>query len=623
MGEGNKNEDLQPWPEPRLVSATEIRSTVYDAITDEIYSASDYNLESAFLNATKKSFGVEPDFSVYRLLLGMCSIHLTVDDRASKFSPKAVFQDGSRTPIPEDYAGEQSDEVFKVLLEVSHPALQARLADVVWTNDKRKGQAAKIALEAYCECVDRLLSGSFKPSYDNDSAVSIEVIDLVERAAQLHSGSSKRNAAMHDRVAGLIIRLYEAAIASVDVTPLIQLSNMALRYKIIDAARLAEEVEAAAIAADTDERAYAIGNQRLYDIAAYAYGECGKMDDKQRCQIASAEQNLKMAPETGAASAAAYWYRQAIKAFKAIPGTGKRREELRKELSKLQEKSLDEVGSFSTPLDLGDLVDETLREFERVGLSEALMMIAKMAQPEGAQKIRADVLKTQYGLSAMFGSTHLDEQGKVIAEVGAAPWHGEEPSEDWIKSKIVEHLKIRIHISINARLEPARTYLASLTAFSERHFEAIVQSTPFIADSHKATFTLGFARLFQGDILSAGPLLIPQLEHCIRHVLLTCNLDTSKMRDDLIQEDRSLSAIYDLYRNELVRIFGESIVLYIELIFIHRPGPALRHEFAHGKIGDRSYFDQEIRFACYFIFYLACAPLFSRWEELIRPEIKR
>jgi hypothetical protein len=87
-------------------------------------------------------------------------------------------------------------------------------------------------------------------------------------------------------------------------------------------------------------------------------------------------------------------------------------------------------------------------------------------------------------------------------------------------------------------------------------------------------------------VISAGHILIPQLEHCLRHVLINSGIESSKMRNDLTQEDRTLSTLLELHRGSLEPIFGNHMVLHIDLIFNHRPGSALRHEFAHGEIGD-------------------------------------
>ena len=84
---------------------------------------------------------------------------------------------------------------------------------------------------------------------------------------------------------------------------------------------------------------------------------------------------------------------------------------------------------------------------------------------------------------------------------------------------------------------------------------------------------------------------------------------------DMLQEDRPLSALLEALRPEMEQIFTPDIVNEIDLLFVFRPGPALRHEFAHGKAGDGLCFSADVIYACWFIYRLACIPLFPEWKD--------
>lgn len=610
-----------PWPPQAIVTPADFRSVDYNSIVRDLKSAYDSRLETEFMKATREHRGNEPAFSVFRLLASACSLHFRMHDKAGAFGAKMMFGN-SRTPIPEDWLGEQTDHFFEILEEVEHPALRARLADVVWINDRKKGKAAAIAVMAYCECVEGLMSGAYEHRFATDNEVSLEEVDLIERASQIHARSNKRTAPMHERVSALLSSLYANALNHVDVVPLNRIATLISRYSLITMDQLAADMEAAAAAAEQKPESYPLAIKELWDLAAFAHGEAKRPGDERRCQLAGVEQTLKMAPQTGSSSGAAHWYRQAIGELRQIPGTEERREELRKEMRVLQEKSLEEMRSFEIPVDLSDVVSGTIEVFEKLTLPEGLKQFALLVRPNNAAQMRKEAVESETGIAGMFASTHLDSEGKIIAEVEGASLDGSPPSQDWIKSKMIQHLQFTIDIAVRGQLEPARQFLAGEFPLSERHFHFIVLQSPFVPRHHAATFALGFARLMQGDMLSAGPILIPQLEHCLRHVLINSSTDTSKMRNDLTQEDRSLSTLLDTYRDELVAIFGEDIVLHIDLLFNHRPGPALRHEFAHGKVGDRSYADPAIYYACCFIYLLVCIPLLSGWAQYIAPAIE-
>jgi len=610
----DKTEKNDRWPPLGIVEPSDFRSIDYNAIVRGLKSVCDSMLQDEYMNAAKNNRSNNPAFDVYRILAAVMSLHFRLNDKSGPYGAQMVLA-GKRTSIPEDWRGQQNDHFFEILEEIEHPALRARLADVVWLNDRRKSSAAKIAVTAYCECVEGLIDGNFDKSFPTEREVSLEEVDLIERASQIHSKTSKKSEPMCDRVEGLLNKIYEIAFEHLDIVPLRRVAQLLIRFDLIKMDKLAKDMESAALAAEKEPDQYTLAIKALWDLAAFAYRELKQEVDAKRCQIAGVEQTLAMSQQTGSSSGAAHWHRQAIGELRRIAGTEDRREQIRKDLRALQEKSLEEMGSFNTPIDISDLVTGTIKIFENLTLPEAFRHFALLAMPPEAEEMRKEVSAAETGFSGLFSTTHLDDEGKVIGQVEGAPLSGEKPSEDWIKSKLVEHLRIRTHIAVNGRINPARRVISSMFPLSERHFRVITRHSPFVPQSHTEAFALGFARLVQGDLLSAAHILIPQLENCLRYVLLNNSTDTSKMRNDLTQEDRSISTLLDLYRDEIVGIFGEDSTLCIDLIFNHRPGPALRHEFAHGKVGDASTRDPMVYYGCCFMFLLTCIPLFSCWND--------
>jgi hypothetical protein len=90
---------------------------------------------------------------------------------------------------------------------------------------------------------------------------------------------------------------------------------------------------------------------------------------------------------------------------------------------------------------------------------------------------------------------------------------------------------------------------------------------------------------------------------------------------DMLQEDRPLSALIDQYRSEMERIFTDRIVFEMELLFTYRGGPALRHDFAHGKVPDGACFSPDVIYATWFIYQLTCLPLAPYWRDQVAPMI--
>jgi hypothetical protein len=612
--------DDAPWPEQRFVSVDDFRRVPFNERLHGVHAVYDSTLETVLMTAAREHRSQEPAFSVYRLLASICGMHFRLHDKSGTFGAKLIW-DGRRSAIPEDFVGEQSDVFAEILGLVEHPALRARLADVTWTNDRKKGQAARIAIEAYCECVEGLLAGIFGDRFASENAVSLEKIDLVERAVQLHERSGKSGSPLPERSIGLLAKLYVEAREHIDVFPLTRLAGIRYRHSLISADDLAEDLETTAVAAAAGENPYPLAIKELWDFAASVHEDAGRPEEQRRCRLEAVEQTLKMAIQNNSASAQAHWYRQAIAELRTIPHTDVRREELHREMRRLQEKSLEEMGTFSTPFDFKEIAEHTEETFAQLTLPDAIWEFAVLAIPSDVDKLRREALEGRGGLADLFSSTHLDHEGKVVAEIEGAALG--EPSEEWIKAKMIQNQSYTIRIAVQAQMEPARRIIAAGFPISERHFRFITKQSPFVPRSHAESFALGFARLFQGDLLSAGHLLIPQLEHCLRHVLVSSGTDPSKMLNDLTQEDRSLSALLELHREDMDRIFGKSMVLHMDLVFNARPGPALRHEFAHGKVGDAAYGSASVYYACCILLLLTCIALRPVWKEHVTPAMER
>ena len=140
--------------------------------------------------------------------------------------------------------------------------------------------------------------------------------------------------------------------------------------------------------------------------------------------------------------------------------------------------------------------------------------------------------------------------------------------------------------------------------------------TPFVSADRVDLVTTGFARFFGGDFFSALHILVPQIEHSLRHILKQAGVEPSAIQSDMTQESRTLSVMLDKERASLEGILGPAIVFEIENLFDFRAGPALRHQIAHGLVSAAECYDTDSIYACWFIFRLFCLPLFPHWEEV-------
>ena len=180
------------------------------------------------------------------------------------------------------------------------------------------------------------------------------------------------------------------------------------------------------------------------------------------------------------------------------------------------------------------------------------------------------------------GIKHIDDEGKTVVNTAGAG--SGEPPNDWYLNMIARFESLRRAMVVANYIEPVRLRINDTVAIEERHFNPIVWQSAFVPRLQAPLYALGFARFFQGDFLSAAHLLIPQLEPSLRHILKAHGADPTKRRDDATEEDRSLDAIIGNHRAELVSILGAPLLEELDRVFNIHPGPALRHDVAHGQL---------------------------------------
>jgi len=602
-----------------LASAADLASADLAAALDGLDHADDHALEQALDRAAKdaEARGDAAAQRGYRLLSILCTFHLRVADQAEVWGPRWQGPEG-RSYIASDFRGEQTAILAGMVDMIAHPALRSRVADVVWHNERARGAAATLAIEAYCELIERRLDGSYVRRFAPDSI--LDLVDWFHRALQIVSMSRKRGE-MPDTLRRVFEALHAQAEAAGQYVAFTKLARLGLEYGLIDWAKVAPDAERLA-----NRRAggdYPMAVQGVWDLAAQGYAKLGDDDSKRRCQERSVDETLRMREQVGSAAAQAYWTRKAIGELRAARGFKDRIAKLRAELRDLQDASLDEFGQFSIPMDLTKERQGTIELFDGLTLPDILLQFALLSTSPKVDELRRQALESRKNsfFGSLFGASYSDHEGKTVAETPATPLDGE-PGEAWFKEQSLQYLDLWRHQIVGGFIEPARRTVMLRFPLEERHFGPIASMSPFVPPGHEHLFSLGFARFWQGDYASAAHLLIPQLENSLRYVLLNANRESSKIKPDLLQEDRSLSGLLQWLRPELEEVFGADLVNEVDLLFNHRPGPALRHDLAHGKMSAGACYHPSAVYACWLIYQIACLPLVRHWKDKVAPAIE-
>jgi hypothetical protein len=606
-------------PPPRLATKADFEAVDIEAPIrgHDLADAHDmYGLyEQAF--AAAKAVNDEPAQAVYLLIGQICSIGLRPSGLGNVWLPLFSFANGERSPVAEDYRGETAKLLGTIVSRIDSLALKARLADIAWSNNRHDAASAAVAIEAYCNIVDGLLDGQLKRLYDLN--LSIAAKTPIHRALQIARFTSK-SGTKPQNVVDTFERLYTATRDQEDIAILAQLAELALEFRLKDAATLAPQLEASAEA--VPHGSYPIAVKSAWDLAARLYQSLKDPTSRQRCLMGAVKQTLAMRGQVSSAGAEAYWVMGALQQLRHVQGQEELKLNLEADLRRLQKASLEETASFELDLDIGDTPKRTEEHFGGLDLSNALRAFALLDKSRDPEQLRAEALEAARTspLMATTPFTYVDGEGRTVTRSPGAPPDGE-PDDVWLTHMIDRSESIRRQCAVAAYIDPARMAIQANFGLEPRHFEAIVGFSAFVPEGSKPIVALGFARFFQGEFISAAHLLILQLEPCLRQILKLNGADPTKRSDGSTEQDLSLNNIYARFRPALEKILTPALAWEIDRLFNTRPGPALRHEVAHGQLGGSDCYHPNVYYASWLIYRLCCLFVIKGWDELVTPHL--
>jgi hypothetical protein len=547
---------------------------------------------------------------VYELMEALLHLHFKPNDRSEPYGPLFVSE-GRRSMVPDDIRGQQTLVLATVAPSLRNPGVRARLSDVVWLNDRKQVEAGRVAIASYRTAIEEVAAGRAKLYLDDQLAWSRGGADYLRRACQIASAMKWAGDEARD-LESFVNRLFDEATDQRSVDGMINIGELLLDFGL---------GEPASIAAKANNVAKVDGGhpdvrRLLWELAGRAYSKAGVETESTRCRVEAAECYVLLASGAGSVGMVpASWLMSAIRALRALPGTKARRQELEVQLREAQANIHDEMASFSTELDLTEIVEQSKGAVAGLTLAGAFREFARLARSPSPESLRENVREQaeEHPLSTMMPMSVHDDEGKVVA-TSPGLFGGGNDQEIAIRQVILRNEALRRQVDVAGAIEPARRLIQSEHPVTTRDLLPLTDMSPFIPPGHEYAYALGFARFFNGDFVSALSILVPQVENSLRHLLASIDIDASRILDDMTQENRTLSTMLDKDRADLLRILGESIVFELENLFDLRGGPSIRHQLSHGLMASDDYWSVDAIYSCWFVFRLCCLPLFPNWQ---------
>jgi hypothetical protein len=608
---------LPPW---MRVTAEDIAGLDFEAPIN-LATASDCNELSELYQstATGRDGSADPfdtpEGRAFVMLSALTGMQFKPEERNEPFGPMMVFNDG-RSAIPSDFRS-HTDLLANMADRAKNPMLRARLSDVCWLLDPKRGTLGLAAVAAYTEIAHKIENGELKHRFGSDAdALPYDARNCLLRA--LHIGRAvgwdkpQTLEARH-----LVKRLRGKAVANGPLAPVRWFSDLDLSFGVSDPAEIGRSLDSVLTKLPADSAFHGVAD--LWRLTARAYQLAGMDGDRNRCLTEAAEVLVTVAAANqGSAMLASHLLSTAIAQLHGVPGKKDRRTELRHKLVDIQSRTSEEMSVFSQRIDCRDIAELAQKAVSSGSLLEKLLNFCTLSSSPEPEKLTNEAKQTieNYPLSSLFGTWHLDHEGKVIHRTQGAGL-GDVAHDSAVLEKIAQNESLRRKFVVAGLIEPGRQTIVERHFVSDDVLIAILQYSPFVPHDLINTFARAYARFFQGDMVSAIYIVTPLLENSLRHLLRSNGHDVT-IFDDVtqIQEDRTISSLFKQMRPELDSVFTPAITADIERLFLKKPGPYLRHALAHGLLHDGDPYGADAIYACWLIFRLCLLPLYQDREWL-------
>lgn len=291
---------------------------------------------------------------------------------------------------------------------------------------------------------------------------------------------------------------------------------------------------------------------------------------------------------------AASFYENAIQTYRTLPRKERERLGVEARISELHtflidsgNRSLGEMSQISTPsIDISELVDASCKSVKGKSVPEALLAFSELYSGPRADKLRETAIKSmrEHPLSALFSSTHVSKDGRVIAKSPGVGLDGSssEDGEAAIWSQCVKNYLLEIGLVVQGQIWPAYEVLAAEHRLTEADFMSMLVRSPIVPKGRERLFAKGLFAGYDRDFTSAIHLLIPQVENMVRYHLKAAGVKTTNLDKDGVENENGLSTLVDL--QEMPTIFGINLTFELKALFCSAFGPNLRNQVAHGLL---------------------------------------
>jgi len=522
------------------------------------------------------------------------SYYLKPEDTRNPFV--SSFMDKSITP--DNFTNQEISFLEEVAVYFSNNISQARVNDILWLK-LRKPVFAERAIQHY---VDSAMEIFTLESW-------IESRDFIQRALGLASIFRRKNPALCENVANVLLKWVMEYRESETGFFIARAIDLLLQFGYGNPKELYDIAKALAKKGEAFQDYFKV--QGYWESAIKCAQESGDLEDLYLAQkgLADSFANLSRSPGTSALSASG-WMQQSIEIYKKVPNSKEVRESLYEELLAFQKASISEMQRFEYPLNVSELINNTISLFEGKNLRESLYLFAfRLVEPPNYSTLKEQAKRlSENSISHLFSSTYVDSEGKVVA-------HSSKNEANRVsESDLYKVVSLQHQIIVTGQLLPAIDIITMNHKLTERDFLTLASDNPFVSFGQEIIYAKGLYAGFNKDFIVSASLLVPLLENSIRHVLKSVGVRVSTLNTYGVQEELRLNAL--LEHEKSIELFGPDIIEDLRGLLIAKTYSNLRNKVSHGLLRSKEFFSFPTIYLWWLILRLCLTPHF----ELLNPE---
>lgn len=533
---------------------------------------------------------------IFTLLGGIASMYLKAQLQNDPFGPMVVMS-GSRSAIVDDFSENHLNALSEIVFSIKDAEIRSRIADVLWIR-RRDFRFAETAIDSY------LASAEFLDHPENWSKSAERIERAFRLALLLGPGAGHVDKLINhiekviDRYQGKDLLFYTNSLMRL----LIEIHKGDFQKYCDLSKNIAQQAEK--MGNFYRARAYWETNARWNKLNNDAENE--RIALIQVAETYVKEVEIAINKDNPSYLTAVHHQQKAIEAYRRIGGLKHRVDKLHETLLYLQEKTMGEMKTISTKVDIGDLVKDSIDRIKGKSLQEALFGLALMVRPPMVDELRDEVKESakKYPMQHLVTAISVNEKGKVVAKRSGMFSSDINEVEASIRENMFRHASFHHILYTQGIIEPIRNQINLEHNIKINDFNDIVSNNPFIPSGREYIYAQGLQAGMEGDFVVAAHLLIPQVENSFRHILSQMGVLTSGIDFDGIQDERSLNVT--LYAQEIIEVFEEDLIFDLQGLLVERLGGNLRNRMAHGLMSYESFYSVEIPYLWALILRICC-----------------